>query len=100
MAKAKALISCAVTAQLICFFVFAYANRWFSHAKDHYLYIQVRHGNAIPCMYESEIAIDAKHVVDLTTQFILYFTVKPNVYQNLIKLVFSLIRNFTDIKSH
>ena len=23
--------------------------------------------------------------------FILYFTVKPNVYQNLIKLVFSLI---------
>ena len=25
------------------------------------------------------------------TTFILYFTVKPNVYQNLIKLVFSLI---------
>ena len=32
--------------------------------------------------------------------FILYFTVKTNVYQNLIKLVFSLIWNFTDIKSH
>ena len=32
MAKAKALISCAVTAQLICVFVFAYANHWFSCA--------------------------------------------------------------------
>ena len=30
------LISCAVTAQLICFFVFAYANCWFSHAKAQY----------------------------------------------------------------
>ena len=30
-AKTKALTSCAVTAQLICGFVFAYANCWFSH---------------------------------------------------------------------
>ena len=30
MAKTKVLISCAVTAQLICAFVFAYAMRWFS----------------------------------------------------------------------
>ena len=35
MAKTKALISCAVTAQLICVFVFAYANCWFSHAQIH-----------------------------------------------------------------
>ena len=35
MAKTKALISCAVTAHLVCVFVFAYANRWFSHAKAH-----------------------------------------------------------------
>ena len=35
MAKTKALISCAVTAQLICAFVFAYANFWFSHAAAH-----------------------------------------------------------------
>ena len=28
--KTKALISCAVTAQLICAFVFAYAKIWFS----------------------------------------------------------------------
>ena len=31
MAKTKALISCAVTAQLICVFVFAYAKSRFSH---------------------------------------------------------------------
>ena len=30
-------------------------------------------------------------VSQLIYAFILYFTVKPNVYQNLIKLVFSLI---------
>ena len=34
-AKTKALISCAVTAQLICAFVFAYANCWFSDAAAH-----------------------------------------------------------------
>ena len=32
-AKTKALISCAVTAQLICVFVFAYAKSRFSHNK-------------------------------------------------------------------
>ena len=32
VAKAKALISCAVTTQLVCAFVFAYANCWFSDA--------------------------------------------------------------------
>ena len=31
VAKTKALISCAVTAQLICIFVFAYADCWLSH---------------------------------------------------------------------
>ena len=31
LAKTKALISCAVTAQLICIFVFAYAKCRFSH---------------------------------------------------------------------
>ena len=32
VAKTKALISFAVTAKLICFFVFAYAYCWISHA--------------------------------------------------------------------
>ena len=31
VAKTKALISCAVTAQLICVFVFANTKSWFSH---------------------------------------------------------------------
>ena len=31
VAKTKALISFAVTAKLICVFVFAYAKRWISH---------------------------------------------------------------------
>ena len=35
VAKTKALISFAVTAKLICAFVFAYAYCWFSHAAAH-----------------------------------------------------------------
>ena len=37
VAKTKALISCAVTAQLICVFVFAYADYLFSHASAHFI---------------------------------------------------------------
>ena len=33
IAKTKALISFAVTAKLVCTFVFAYADCWFSHAQ-------------------------------------------------------------------
>ena len=36
--KTKALISFAVTAKLICAFVFAYADSWFSHAAAQLLY--------------------------------------------------------------
>ena len=35
VAKTKALISFAVTAKLICAFVFAYADCWFSHGAAH-----------------------------------------------------------------
>ena len=35
VAKTKALISFAVTVKLICIFVFAYADCWFSHAAAH-----------------------------------------------------------------
>ena len=34
-AKTKALISFAVTAKLICVFVFTYAKRWFSRDAAH-----------------------------------------------------------------
>ena len=33
--KTKALISFVVTAKLVCAFIFAYANCWFSHAVAH-----------------------------------------------------------------
>ena len=36
VAKTKALISFAVTAKLICVFVFAYAKRLFSHDEARY----------------------------------------------------------------
>ena len=37
VAKTKALISFAVTAKLICVFVLAYADCWFSHDPAHYV---------------------------------------------------------------
>ena len=40
VAKTKALISFAVTAKLICAFVFAYADCWFSHGAAHLLHRQ------------------------------------------------------------
>ena len=42
VAKTKALISFAVSAKLICIFVFAYAKRWFSHDVAH-LYFDDRY---------------------------------------------------------
>ena len=36
VAKTKGLISFAVTAKLICVFVLAYANCWFSHVEAHF----------------------------------------------------------------
>ena len=39
----KALISFAVTAKLICVFVFAYAKRWFSHDAAHLFLIHQGH---------------------------------------------------------
>ena len=44
LAKTKALISFAVTAKLICVFVFAYAKCWFSHDAVHMSYkVVLRH---------------------------------------------------------
>ena len=40
VAKTKALISFAVTAKLICVFVFPYAKCWFSHEAAHILFVQ------------------------------------------------------------
>ena len=35
VAKTKAVISFTVTVKLVCAFIFAYANCWFSHAAAH-----------------------------------------------------------------
>ena len=45
VAKTKALISFAVTAKLICAFVFAYADCWVSHAAAHMKLIQFYKGS-------------------------------------------------------
>ena len=39
VAKAKSLTSFAVTAKLICLFVFAYPGCWFSHEAAHFVFI-------------------------------------------------------------
>ena len=56
VAKTKVLISYAVTAQLICAFVFAYADCWFSDTVAHivqiFMYEQWSHG-VQSCVLES-----------------------------------------------
>ena len=41
VAKTKALFSFVVTAKLICVFVFAYADCWFSHGVAHFPFPEV-----------------------------------------------------------
>ena len=41
IAKTMSLISFAVTAKLICAFVFAFANCWFSHARAHVRHVHL-----------------------------------------------------------
>ena len=52
MAKTKALISIAVTAKLICVFVFAYAKNRFSHDEAQLVYILVR-----ICTYCQDVSV-------------------------------------------
>ena len=42
VAKTKALISFAVTAKLICAFVFAYADCWFSHEVAQIVFVHLK----------------------------------------------------------
>ena len=42
VAKMKALVNCAVTAQLICGFVFAYAKSRFSYDEAHNYHILIK----------------------------------------------------------
>ena len=48
VAKTKALISFAVTAKLICVFVFAYVKSRFSHDVDHLIFNMYEGVNGVP----------------------------------------------------
>ena len=48
----KTLISCAVTAQLICIFIFAITNCWFSHATAQMIRI-----NQMPMGHEAHLSL-------------------------------------------
>ena len=56
VAKTKALISFAVTAKLICVFVFAYADCWFSHGAAHLM-------NIVSCKIPKSNIMNAKQYV-------------------------------------
>ena len=61
LAKTKALISSAVTAQLICIFVSTHADCWFSGVEAHILKATVYFG----IMYqESELGVDIFLLLD------------------------------------
>ena len=49
--KQKALISCVVTEQLICVFVFAYAKIRFSHDANHNILSYFREGSKPPSFW-------------------------------------------------
>ena len=58
VAKTKALISFAVTAKLICVFVFAYAESQISHNEAHIMYTPVYPSNSIYKQYsKSHISV-------------------------------------------
>ena len=69
VAKTKALISFAVTAKMICIFVFAYAKCWFSHDAAHLCWVIVHffillewfwlyHSQSLrKCLYSNENAL-------------------------------------------
>ena len=61
VAKAEALISCAVTAQLICTFVLAYTKKRFSYGMAHFIHL-VRQSTQIllgPDLQESQNRMDS-----------------------------------------
>ena len=75
VAKTKALISFAVTAKLICAFVFTYAECWFSHEAaeiydlSHYMYL---YGSPSWLLYAGLQLISGLHCVFQTKLFIFF----------------------------
>ena len=83
MAKIKALISFAVTANLICVFVFAYADCWFSHEvalllKDYEMKLDSYCQNRM----QSEVCTTYAHTMNAVRLELLilkrlYYTIRP-----------------------
>ena len=69
-AKTKALISFAVTAKLICGFVFAYANCCFSHAQAH-MYLIVSFMVLSPSQHFTVTSVRSKHFMEISNTFVL-----------------------------
>ena len=70
IAKTKALISCAVTAQLICLFVFAYAKSRFSHNEAQILLNQLHKNDEFP-------------VISCLSDFLPFWSFRTRFYFNL-----------------
>ena len=61
VAKTKTLISCAVTAQLICTLFFTYADGWFSHDAAQMAYYNI---TSTQCYgYYDNMLYDAGHTL-------------------------------------
>ena len=67
VAKTKALISFAVTAKLICAFVFAYADCWFSHEAAHFIFTVLELLECIASSWE-----DCSGLIPILTHSILF----------------------------
>ena len=65
VAKTKALISCVVTAQLICVFAFAYAKSRFSHDEAQLFYVRNLKKIMIP------VYVKKSYVISKTYPFLL-----------------------------
>ena len=63
VAKTKALISFVVTAKLICIFVFAYADCWFSHVVAHMSSLRGMKSNFIGHMIKQNLHLWSLHMI-------------------------------------
>ena len=86
VAKTKSLISFAVTAKLICVFVFAYAKSRFSHNEAHLILQWITKFNTWLYYYQTQLHI-IKNVITLS-----FLAAKPK-YSFLRKLDFGICKN-------
>ena len=69
VAKTKALISFAVTAKLICVFVFAYATCWFSHDAAHIISVKTTIIKKNWVVENTQCFPESKYYIPLSTAF-------------------------------